>query len=214
MVRLRILAVFAAFLFLSNACLSWAQENNPSVFVGNQEVRVANLPSLTAASSSRSAAMATALEIVLHDKTVCCGKDSALADSLAYVSLSHPASLKELGAKLQGKHLTDDDQPILVDAEYVAEKSITGDAIVRALLGQHAMLVEWKSRLYVLYGALYNEYSDQNGGLEFSVLKLYLIDPRFSDQRREVVFDRQTEDLGTVEGMLGVTVTVPPSRWK
>jgi hypothetical protein len=35
-----------------------------------------------------------------------------------------------------------------------------------------------------------------------SIFKIFLLDPRFSDQRREVSFDRQTDDWGKVQGLL------------
>jgi hypothetical protein len=210
--KLRILCVCA--LLLAVACLTHAQENNGSIFLANQEVRVANLPSLTAPTSHRPAALATALETILHDKAVCCGKDSALADAVFYAQISDPLSLKDFSLKLQGSHLTGDGQPVLVNADYVPEGSITADSIVRSLLGEHALLIEWKSHICVLYGALFNEVRDNTGRREFTVLKLFLLDPRFSDERREVVFNRETDDLGKVQGMLAVTFTVPPSPWK
>ena len=210
--KLRVLVVSAGFVLL--ACLAPGQENGPTVFLGNQEVRVAGLPALTAPSKNRPAVLATALEIVQHDKTVCCGKDSALTDAVAYAALSDPLSLKELAAKVSGRQRTSDDQPILVDAEYVAGNSITGDFIVRSLLTQRALVMEWKSHIYVLYGALYNEVRDNSGGREFTVVKLYLQDPRFSDEHREVVFNRETDDLAKVQGVLVATVKVVPSPWK
>ena len=63
----------------------------------------------------------------------------------------------------------------------------------------------WNSHLYVLYGAIYDEtlYSD---GTRMNVIhKLLLIDPRFSDARREVVFNRDTDDWTKFEGMLQLT---------
>jgi hypothetical protein len=46
------------------------------------------------------------------------------------------------------------------------------------------------------------------------VVKLYLQDPRFSDEHREVVFNRETDDLAKVQGVLVATVKVVPSPWK
>ena len=63
--------------------LASAQGRHPDggasvVFLPNQEVSVANLPLLTAASPDASAVLATALETILPDRDVCCGKDSGL----------------------------------------------------------------------------------------------------------------------------------------
>lgn len=212
MVRLRGLVIFVAG-FVLLVGLARGQENT-TLFLGNQEVRVAGLAALSAPAKTRPAALATALEIVLHDKTMCCGKDSALADALAYASLSEPISLPELAAKMSGKQVTSEGEAVLVSADYVPGSSITADYIVRSLLSQRALIMEWNSHIYVLYGALYNEVRDYSGGREFTVDKLFLQDPRFSDEHREVVFNRDKDDLKKVQGVLAVTVKVPPSPWK
>jgi len=171
-------------------------------FHPNQEVRVTNLPSLTAPSTGSSAVLTTALETVLHDKAVCCGKDASLEDAV----LSEPLSLKELSAKLQGRHLLSDGRPIVVSAEYVPQSSINSGLIIGALLDQHAPLIEWKSHLYVLYGAIFDEARYYSGMRQYAIHKLLLLDPRFSDQRRETEFNRETDDLGKVQGLLTLAV--------
>jgi len=202
--KLHVLSVSAFLIFLS--CFAHGQESNPSVFLPNQEVRVTNLPSLTAPSTSTAAVLATALETILHDKAVCCGKDSALEDAVVYAGLSDPVSLKELSDKLQGKHLLSDGRSIVVTAEYAPQSSIGPGLMIGALLGQHALLIQWKSHLYVLYGAVFDETRYYSGQREYAVRKLFLLDPRFSDQRREVVFNRETDDWGKVQGLLTLTV--------
>jgi hypothetical protein len=196
------------------SCLAHGQEG-ASVFLANQEVRVTNLPLLTAPSRNRSAVLATALETVLHDKGVCCGKDSALEDAALYATLADPAPLKELATKLQGRHLLSDGRAIMVNTEYVPQSAINPGLIIGSLQEQHAQLIEWKSHVYVLYGVIFNETRDLSSGVrEYAVRKLLLLDPRFSDQRREVVFDRETDDWGKVQGLLTVAFAIPPSPWK
>jgi hypothetical protein len=173
------------------------------VFYPDQEVRVTNLPSLTAPSPSSSAVLTTALEIILHDKAVCCGKNSALEDAV----LSESLSLKDLSGKLQGRHLlSDDGRPFVVNAEYVPQGSINAGMLVGALQDQHALLIEWKSRLYVLYGAIFGATRYSSGNLQYSIHKLLLVDPRFSDQRRQTEFNRETDDWGKVQGLLRLAV--------
>jgi hypothetical protein len=172
------------------------------LFSPNAEARVTNLPSLTAPSKDPSAVTATAVEIVLRDQTLCCGTDSALGDTV----LSDPRTLKELSTKLQGRHLLSDGRPIMVNAEYAPEISINSGSIVGALKDQRASLFEWKSHVYVLYGAIFGETRCQSGARQYSIVKLLLLDPRFSDQRREAVFNRATDDLGKVQGLLSLSV--------
>jgi len=205
--RLRIFYVCASLILVS--CLAvpgLAQDQAQDtcyLFSPNAEARVTNLPSLTSPSKDTSAVIATAVEIVLRDQTLCCGKDSALGDTV----LSEPRSLKELSTKLQGRHLLSDGRPILVNADYAPEISINSGSIVGSLQAQRASLLEWKSHVYVLYGAIYGETRCQSGARQYSIVKLLLLDPRFSDQRREAVFSRATDDLGKVQGLLTLSVS-------
>jgi hypothetical protein len=213
--KLRVLSFFLLYVIPLASPRGYGQEGSSSVFLPNQEVRVANLPSLTAPSAHRSAVFATALETVLHDKAVCCGKDSALEDVALYATLSTPLSLKELSTKLQGRHLSSDGQPILVNAEYIPHDSINPALMVNTLTEQHAQLIEWKSQVYVLYGAVFDETRDSSSSVRaYAIRKLFLLDLRFSDQRREAVFDRETDDWGQIEGLLMVGFVIPPSPWK
>ena len=168
----------------------------------NQEVRVANLPSLTASSTSKSAVLATALETILENRALCCGKGSALED----IVLSNPASLMDVSIKLQGKHVLGDGRSVIVSAGYVPQGSITPDLMIGVLMDQHALLIEWKAHLYVLHGAIFDKTVYTSGRQQLAIRKLLLRDPRFSDQRSEVEFNRATDDWGQVQGLLTVAV--------
>ena len=142
--------------------------------------------------------LATALEIALGDKAVCCGKDSALEDSL----LGDPRSLKELGGRIQGRHRLSDGRPIMIAANFVPRNSVHPELIIGALQEQRVPLIEWKSHFYLIYGAIYNQTIDQGGVRSDSIHKLLLLDARYGDARREFVFDRETDDWDKVEGLL------------
>ena len=103
-----------------------------------------------------------------------------------------------------GTHL-----PIVVSAEYVPQSSINSARIIGALLDQHAPLIEWKSNVYVLYGAIFNETRYYSGMRQYAILSLLLIDPRFSDQRRENEFNRETDDWAKVQGLLMMAISRP-----
>jgi len=200
--HLSFLTAKALFACLVLGCIvavsAFAQDTPGYVFHPNQEVRVANLPSLTASSNKPSAVLATALETILHHKAVCCGKNSALEDTV----LSAPLLLEELSAKLQGKHVLSDGRSVMVSAEYVPQSAITPDLMISALMDQHALLMEWKSHFFVLYGAIFDETIYTSGQRQFAVHKLLLLDPRFSDQRRETEFNRESDDWANVQGLL------------
>jgi hypothetical protein len=165
----------------------------------NQEVRIADLPSLTAKSKDASDVLAASVEIILRDNEVCCGKNSALEDS---IQRADPTSLKDIAARLQGRHVLSDGRAIVVTADYVPAPSVNSGNLITALTEKQALLMDWNSHLYVVYGVIYSTSYTVEGGRMDSIFKIFLVDPRYSDQRREVTFDRQTDDWGKVQGLL------------
>jgi hypothetical protein len=165
----------------------------------DQEIHIHDLPSLTAQSKHASDLLAASLEIVFNDKQVCCGKNSALEDS---VQSSDPKSLKDIASKLQGRHLLSDGRPVIVTAEYLTTDQVNAGHLISMLVANHAPLMMWNSHLYVVDGLSYVENVDAHGGVSYVTHKFSLQDARFSDSRREVSFDRLTEDAGKVQGLL------------
>lgn len=165
-----------------------------------QEVSVHDLPLLTAPSMRPSDVLATSLEMVFNNKDVCCGKDSALEDSL---QVSNPYSLNQIASKLQGRHLLSNGRPIIVTAEYLPTDAMNVGHLITMILAQRPALMVWNSQLYVLYGVTYVKTVDYSTGAETNAIhRLLLQDARFSDSRRIVSFDRLTNDLGKVQGLL------------
>jgi hypothetical protein len=197
----------SALLILANLCLAsclgvgglaYGQAYYP-----NKEVRISDLASLTARSPSATDVLATSVEIVFHDKEVCCGKDSALQDG---IQSADPTSLKDVSDKLRGRHLLSDGLPIQVAAEYLPAASVNAASLINTLTAKYAPLMEWNSHLYVVYGVTFVETFDPDTGARTDAIhKLLLWDTRFSDGHREVVFDRLSDDWGKVQGLLVLT---------
>jgi hypothetical protein len=198
MVRLRLCCL--ALLFVTS-CFGYCQET-PGwyAFRPNQEIRVRQLPSLEAKSSDPSDVLLTALAILFHDQEICCGKDSALEDS---ARLADPSSLKDIAARLQGRHLLSDGRPIMITVESVS--GIAGDIsyhIIGILADDRPMLMLWSSHLYILRGVIFDQTLYSDGSSVNRIHKLLLLDPRYSDSRREVVFNRDSDDWNQVQGLL------------
>jgi hypothetical protein len=174
---------------------SFGQEYYP-----NKEVRIADLPTVAAKSKDASDVLAASVEIILRDKEVCCGKNSALEDD---VQRADPKSLKDVGARLQGRHVLGDGRAVLVTAEYISPSAVNSATLIGVLTRKQALLMQWDSHLYVVYGVIFDlTVDDTNGARAYAIRKLWLLDSRFSDQRREVTFDRSTDDWGKVQGLL------------
>ena len=181
-------------LALAFSCTAHGQVSYPG-----KTIHVHDLPSLTARSSHASDVLTASLEIVFNDKAVCCGKNSALESS---VEASDPRSLKDIASRLQGRHLLSDGRAIMVTAEYLTPDQVSAGNLIYMLAANHAPLMLWNSHLYVVNGLSYAENFDANGGVSYVTDTFSLWDTRFSDSRREVSFDRKTEDSGKVQGLL------------
>lgn len=170
----------------------------------NQKVQIASLPSAVAASTSESAVLAASVATAVMERDVCCDRNSALEDQ---ITSAKKGSLREVGEELRGKHYLDNGSPIFVADQYWPGASVNADDIVASLMAQRPLLIDWNGRLYVMYGAVFDEYK-YNSGLAVHVIRtLLLVDARFSDRRRYVSFNRQTDDWGKVTGLLALAVT-------
>jgi len=171
-------------------------------FRPNLEVKVPNLPALMARTRDRSDVLLTSLDIIFHDHEICCGRDSVLEDSAA---AADPQSMKDIIGKLQGRHLLSDGRPISVSVVDLAPSGQNPVPIVDALVQKHALLLMWKSRLYVMYGALYDESIYDDGTRTDTINKFYLLDTRYSDERRQASFSRTTDSWNDVQGLFLLT---------
>jgi hypothetical protein len=190
-------------LCLALCCLAYGQQ----VAYPEQEIRVNDLPALTARSPHAADVLATSLEILFNDKAVCCGKNSALEDS---IESADPKSLKDIANKLQGRHLLSDGRAIMVTTEYLTPDEVNAGHLITMIRNQRAALMMWNSRVYVLSGVTYVGTVDYStNATEYAVHKFLLQDVRFSDSRRAVTFDRLTEDASKVQGLLFVQATRP-----
>lgn len=189
---------FTIFFFLSGSA-------HGQVLNVDQQVEVQDLPSLLAPTAHGSDVLITSLATIIHDPEVCCAKNSALEDD---VQRADPKSLKDVAGKLDGRHLLSDGRPIMVTAEFLVPEAVNSGHLLTMMSNQHAPLMQWNSHIYVVHGVIYRWTS--TGGPEaygspITVIHKFLLwDSRYSDSRREVVFDRQTDDISKVQGLLFV----------
>jgi hypothetical protein len=182
-------------LYFVPGCFAFGQD-----YYLTKEVRISDLPALTAKARDASHVLATSLEIIFGDKEICCGRNSALDDA---VQSADPASLKDVSAKLKGRHLLADGRPILVTADYVSAGAVNSGGLIAALKEKRAPLMEWNSHLYVVYGVTYVEtVGAESYGISDAIRTILLLDTRFSDERRQISFNRVTDDWGKVQGLL------------
>jgi hypothetical protein len=123
------------------------------------------------------------------------------------VDANAAAFLGALVTKVSGASCAVDGRKLRVTASFVPNGAIQANSVVASLNGGKPMLVEWRNALYVLYGVVYDEHVHYSGRQENVIRELLLIDARYSDKRRLVVFVREKDNFGQVEGVASVSVT-------
>lgn len=175
----------------------------------DQEIEVAGLPSIVSPSRHGTDVLISSLATIIRDPDICCGKNSALEDS---VQRADAKSLQDVAAKLNGRHLLSDGRPIMVKAVFFPTDQANAAYLVDAFTEQYALLMRWNSHTYVVHGLVYlwmasgGDPQTGGGGVQAVIHKFLLWDTRYSDSRRELVFNRDTDDLSKVQGFLFVQV--------
>ena len=183
---------------------SWVPASLAQTYYPEQEIHIDGLVPQTAKSKAASDVLATSVEIMVHDNGICCGKNSALGDS---VEAADPKSLKDVASKLQGRHMLSDGRAITVTAEYLPADSVHSGELFTALAEKRAPLMMWNRHVYVVYGLTFKRTVNQDGGVMDAIHKFLLLDPRFSNEHQIVTFDRLTDDWGKVQGLLTLRVS-------
>lgn len=194
-------AIAVVGIFLLCVC-SEAQDSDSVYTTPNQQVQ-APVGSAVAESSGDSDVLAASVASVFGDKSICCGKGSALEDAVASADAG---SLRKVGEKLSGKHYLPNGSAITIVDDYWSGSSVRAEDILASLMAQHPLIIDWDGHLYVLYGAVFDLNKHQSGMEERVIRSLLLVDTRYSGAKRYVTFDRQKDDFGKVDGVLSLSV--------
>jgi hypothetical protein len=172
------------------------------VFNKELEVRVHGLPKLVARSDDPTQVLVTSLHTILRNPQICCTQDSALGD---VANAADSNSLKDLERKLAGRHVLSDGRAVSVTTEYLTPEQMNAGHLIQMVKDQHAALLQWNSHVYVVAGLVYvwiPSGTAEGISATSAVRKFLLVDTRYSDERRIVEFNRDTDDLTKIEGLL------------
>lgn len=158
------------------------------------------------ASDELGAVAKAAVATVLSASNVKCEPASQLN---AVLESQGGASLRKLAEKLSGASCMMDGKIVHLSAVFTPNGSIQADGIIAPLVHAKPLLIRWNGALYVLYGVVYDEHLHNSGKRENVIRRLLLIDPRYSDERKFVSFDRQRDDFAQVEGIAEIRFALP-----
>ena len=112
-----------------------------------------------------------------------------------------------LSRSLAGTYTLDDGRKFSVVAQITAGAPSSVDETIAPLTKGIPLLVFWKSRAYLLRGAIYDEYIYPNGQFMHQIRELKLIDPLAKVKEREVSFVNGTDDPADIDAVVFLTAT-------
>jgi hypothetical protein len=204
MKKLTVTTIFAVALVLAFPLSAQPIPVDSEVVHPYQRVTVPGLAAVSAKDTSSAAITKAALATVLSASKLKCDPDSPI-ESVAEANAG--ASLQTLASKISGASCVVNGRRLRVQANFVPNGAIQGNNIIASIKASKPLLFEWKGALYVLYGVVYDEHLHYSGRQDNVIRQFLLIDPRYSDKRRLVSFEREKDNFAEVEGVAGVSVS-------
>ena len=182
----------------------------------------------TAAQACTNYAVATAIATMLRVQGVALDQHFWVQKANGgEVCLDPLPDLDQLTRAINGVYTLDDGRKVTLETHVIAGAPTIPDDVLAPLKKGLPLLVFWKSRAYLLHGAVYDEYIYPNGQRMFQLTELKMTDllapstrtkpARVSDPpppQREVSFTNGTDDPADLTAIVQVTVTpVDSRRW-
>lgn len=89
---------------------------------------------------------------------------------------------------------------------FTPNAAIKANSIIASVMARQPLLLEWRGEVYVLYGVLYDEHLYDTGAQDNVIRELLLNDPRHSDDRRFLTFEREKDNFAEVSGIAAISV--------
>jgi hypothetical protein len=99
----------------------------------------------------------------------------------------------------------------VVTAHYMTPDAMNPGTLIGMITAQHAGLMQWNAHLYVVDGLIYRWIMIGSGSTSAPITvihKFLLRDPRYTDERQKVEFNR-SDDITRIGGFLLVQTKLP-----
>jgi hypothetical protein len=97
-------------------------------------------------------------------------------------------------------------------ADYMTPDAMNAGKLIGMITAQHAGLMQWNAHLYVVDGLVYRwiMIGSHSTSTSITVIHKFLLrDPRYADERQKVEFDRSSDDITRIGGLLLVETKLP-----
>ena len=152
-----------------------------------------------APNTTANGALISMLSVVIQDRDVCCGKDSALGRDLERVNTTSAEEVKDV---VKGRHVMNDGRWVTIETTYLPETSVNSWQLIDLIMKGQLAIIEWNHHLYLLKEVSFDETRYSDGTSDYSIQRAVLLDPQSTAKNKEVRFDRQKDDWGQIKGLL------------
>ena len=156
-------------------------------------------------------AWAAAVEMLLRQKQVSLPQRDWVMKAYGGYKCISPLSAEDyadLLRYLNGDYALTPERRVRIEAEFDPGAPTTPDAFIAAFRAGEPLLLVWKGKAYVWYGAVYDEYIHVTGNRMFELLELKLLDPLAkSEKERTISFVKGKDDPNQIDGVMWIRVT-------
>lgn len=156
-------------------------------------------------------AWAAAVEMLLKQKQVATPQRDWVMKAYGGYKCISPLAAQDYASLV--RYLNDDyaltpSRRVRIEAEFSSGAPTSSDPFIAAFRAGEPVMLVWRGKAYVWYGAVYDEYVHPNGNRMFELLELKLLDPLAKTKEAQAVsFVKGKDDPNQIDGVMWVRVT-------
>lgn len=113
---------------------------------------------------------------------------------------------EDLAKQISHDYVMADGQKFALEAQFIPGAPAQIDSLIASMRQNRPLMLLWRNHPYLLTGLTYDEYIAESGNKMFVVTELQLFDPLGKEGKRTVVFSRDQDSPGEINGVLDFTV--------
>jgi hypothetical protein len=120
--------------------------------------------------------------------------------------LSAAGTFENLKKRIDGEYVLDDHRRVRLEVRYRESLPQTTDALILPMAQGRPYMIWWKGQPYLVKGATWDEFIYQTGQKLVEIKTLKLVNVTERGAKREVTFDRTTDDTNDLSAFFDVVV--------
>jgi hypothetical protein len=116
------------------------------------------------------------------------------------------ADSEALAKAISRDYVLQDGQKFALEARFTPGAPVQTDPLIASVRQNRPIMLLWRNHPYLLTGITYDEYIAETGNKMFVVTELQLFDPLAQEGKRAVVFARNQDNPGDINGVLDLSV--------